>query len=155
MIHVVRHADAGDRSTWEGPDTERPLTPKGRRQAEAIADALIDSGIDTVWSSRYVRCRQTVEPLASRLGLEVIDHDHLAEGSWGTDALDALLAEADAGRTVLACSHGDVIPELLRAAVRRGATLHGPEMPRKADRYELQVENGEVTKIHHFQRTNG
>ncbi|MBX3312931.1 MAG: histidine phosphatase family protein [Actinobacteria bacterium] len=152
LIHVVRHAHAGVRSEWHDDDERRPLTERGTKQAAAIADALADAEVDAVWSSRYVRCRQTVEPLADRRGLEVVDHPDLAEGAYGTDALDALLAAADQGIAVVACSHGDVIPDLVAAAVRRGATLDGPAVPRKADRYELVVRKGAVTEIRHVPR---
>lgn len=152
LIHLVRHAHAGDRSRWDGDDDARPLTEKGQKQALAIADALSGAGIDTVWTSRFVRCRQTVQPFADQAGLTVEDHPHLAEGAWGTDALDALLAAAVEGRTVLGCSHGDVIPEVIRAAVRRGAVLHGEVMPRKAARYELSVTDGQVAEIRHVPR---
>ena len=37
---VVRHAHAGDREKWEGPDERRPLTKKGRRQAAGLVDLL-------------------------------------------------------------------------------------------------------------------
>ncbi|MFP5332364.1 MAG: NUDIX domain-containing protein, partial [Acidimicrobiia bacterium] len=36
-VWLVRHAAAGDRSTWTDDDRVRPLTPKGRNQARAIA----------------------------------------------------------------------------------------------------------------------
>ena len=29
MLLVVRHADAGNKATWEGPDHLRPLSPSG------------------------------------------------------------------------------------------------------------------------------
>jgi phosphohistidine phosphatase SixA len=29
MLLVVRHAEAGDKSTWKGPDALRPLSPSG------------------------------------------------------------------------------------------------------------------------------
>jgi phosphohistidine phosphatase SixA len=32
MLLVVRHADAGDKRTWSGPDALRPLSPTGHRQ---------------------------------------------------------------------------------------------------------------------------
>lgn len=152
LIHIVRHAHAGDRSRWDRPDEDRPLSAKGHRQADALTEALLEAGIDTIWSSRYLRCRQTVEPLATRLGLEVTDEDFLAEGAWGTDALDALVTAAIAGRTVLACSHGDVIPVIVSAAVRRGAQLHGEAVPRKGDRYELTVRDATVISVHHVPR---
>lgn len=149
-IHIVRHAHAGSRSRWEGDDALRPLSAKGELQVVGITDALAREPIDAIWSSHYLRCRQTVMPLAEKLGLDVVDHDELAEGAYGTDALDALLAAANAGRTIVASSHGDVIPEVLAAAVRRGAELIGPTSPSKGARYVLTVEDGAVTKaVHH------
>ena len=152
LIHLIRHGSAGPRQSCEADDVTRPLTDKGRRQAEAISEALSSEPISVVWSSRYVRCQETVSPLADRLGLRVVDHPHLAEGAYGTDALDALLAESAAGRTVVACSHGDVIPAVLQAAVRRGATLDGTAEPRKGARYTLNVADGAVTHISHHPR---
>lgn len=146
-IHLIRHAQAGSRANWAGDDELRPLSERGARQAELIASALSGSGIDLIWTSRYVRCRQTVEPLGAKLGLDVIDHPMLAEGGWGTDALDALLAETVEGQTVAACSHGDVIPAIVSAAVRRGATLEGPPSPKKAGRYECTVIDGQIARI--------
>ncbi|MEO6989082.1 MAG: phosphoglycerate mutase family protein [Aquihabitans sp.] len=152
LIHLIRHGHAGNRGAWIGEDADRPLTEKGLWQAEAIAEALASEPMDLLWTSFYVRCRETMVPLAARLDLPVVDHPHLAEGAYGTDALDALLTEAAAGRMVAACSHGDVIPEILQAAVRRGATLDGPADPRKGARYVLNVVDGAVTHITHHPR---
>jgi hypothetical protein len=30
MLLVVRHADAGHKASWDGPDMLRPLSPLGR-----------------------------------------------------------------------------------------------------------------------------
>jgi 8-oxo-dGTP diphosphatase len=147
VIHLVRHAHAGSRADWDDDDELRPLTDRGRAQSEAIADALEGTGIDVLWSSRYLRCRETLAPLGDRLGLTVLDHPTLLEGEYGPPALDALLAEAEAGRVVAACSHGDVIPAIVAAAVRRGADLEGPAAIQKAARYELTVVDGAVTRL--------
>jgi phosphohistidine phosphatase SixA len=113
-LYVVRHAHAGSRSAWEGPDEDRPLSPKGHRQSAAIAEALGAAGATRLVSSPYRRCVQTLEPLADRLGL-AIDEDHrLAEGADGADAValaDELRKEPEAA---VVCSHGDVVPEMLR-----------------------------------------
>jgi 8-oxo-dGTP diphosphatase len=146
-LHLIRHAHAGSRSEWEGDDEVRPLSKRGWRQAEAIGVALAGSGIDLLWTSRYLRCRQTLEPLAATLDLPVADHDLLAEGGWGNDALDALLEAVAGGRTVGACSHGDVIPAIVASATRRGAVLEGPRALTKGARYECTVEDGQVTRI--------
>ena len=72
MLLVVRHADAGDKGSWEGPDVHRPLSPSGRRQAEGLVVRLEDYPVDRILCSPTVRCHQTVQPLASDrlLGIE-------------------------------------------------------------------------------------
>ena len=79
-IFVVRHAKAGSRHEWDGDDdTERPLTKPGRRQAAALAARLAGEQVTGLWSSPYVRCVQTIEPLAEVLGLDIVTDPRLAE----------------------------------------------------------------------------
>ncbi|HEX7277037.1 MAG TPA: phosphoglycerate mutase family protein [Acidimicrobiales bacterium] len=119
MILLVRHAKAGDREKWDAPDDLRPLTAKGEAQAQALVDLLAGYQIDRVLSSPYLRCTQTVAPLAAARGLAVEPCDDLAEGEGqaGVALAHGLLSEP--GYTVL-CSHGDVVEEVLDAlGVRR------------------------------------
>lgn len=127
-VLLVRHAKAGDREKWEGPDDHRPLTAKGEAQAEALVDLLAGYEIDRVLSSPYLRCTQTVAPLAAARGLAVEPCDDLAEGEGraGIALTRRLLTEP--AYTVL-CSHGDVVEEVLDALgvqrddfTRKGAT---------------------------------
>jgi 8-oxo-dGTP diphosphatase len=121
-VFVVRHAKAGSRHDWPGDDRERPLSKGGRRQAEAITARLRDEAITGLWTSPYVRCVQTLEPLGQALALEVCVDKRLAEGTPLEDVL-ALLGEVDDGAVL--CSHGDVIPELINGLVRRGTHVVG------------------------------
>jgi 8-oxo-dGTP diphosphatase len=107
---LVRHASAGDRRDWKGDDRLRPLDKKGRRQAKAIAKALAELGTERLLSSPYLRCTQTLEPAAEKLGLPIEERDELAEGSTRTDVLR--LVEARSETTAL-CTHGDVLEALL------------------------------------------
>ncbi|MCE2532297.1 MAG: histidine phosphatase family protein [Acidimicrobiia bacterium] len=111
-LYLIRHADAGKRDPYSPGDHLRGLSEDGQRQARRIADRLGDAGVTRVFSSPYPRCVETVEPLARRLGLEVEPEPLLAEGANGlrTYALMTDLAGADA----VLCSHGDVIPEVIR-----------------------------------------
>jgi broad specificity phosphatase PhoE len=154
-IHLIRHAHAGSRKRWEGPDEGRPLSERGRAQAGLLDLDLADASIEVLVSSRFVRCIQTLEPLAERLGLTVATSLELTEGGAGAAALDELLRVAGGGRTVAACSHGDVIPALLATATGRGASLDGPVSPAKGARYELQVADGRVTSIVHVPAPEG
>jgi 8-oxo-dGTP diphosphatase len=125
-VVLLRHASAGDRAEWQGDDLLRPLDDRGRRQALALRD-LAARGITRIVSSPYVRCVETVEPLATTLDLAIDVDARLAEGADPQDAL-ALLAELDGG---VACTHGDVIDALLGHSLKKGAAaivepdLHG------------------------------
>ena len=79
-IYLVRHAKAGSRKAWTGDDELRPLSKAGRAQARALAKRLAADGITRIFSSPYVRCRQTVEPLAERSGVPVEASEALARG---------------------------------------------------------------------------
>lgn len=115
-ILLVRHAKAGIRQKWKGPDHLRPLSKKGWDQAFALVGVLEEFEVTRVLSSPFLRCRQTVEPLSGRRKLTVEDHEALAEGA-PLEATMELVRDL-AGETAVLCSHGDVIPELLEAVAR-------------------------------------
>ena len=117
VVYLVRHAKAGERRTWQGDDLERPLSKAGWKQAHALGKRLQKKGATEMVSSPYLRCMQTLEPLASALDLPVLADERLLEGAGFEGALE-LLAEVADGAVL--CSHGDVIPETLDALVRRG-----------------------------------
>ena len=106
---LVRHAIALRRSDWTKPDHLRPLTPRGYEQADALPGLLADVAVDRILTSASVRCVETVQPLAAKLGLPVEERQELAEGQ---DAAAAELLRGLEGN-VVACSHGDVLPALL------------------------------------------
>lgn len=120
-LYVVRHADAGTRGRDDGPDELRPLSKRGRAQADALRDLLADAGIQRLVSSPYRRCVDTLQPLAEHLGLVVEPDPRLAEGRGFSGALE--LADELRHAPAAICSHGDVIPDLLEALVRRGTTF--------------------------------
>lgn len=116
-VILLRHAAAGDRNAWDGDDRLRPLDDEGYDQAIALPGALAGRGIARVVSSPYLRCIESVEPLAAALGLTVELDTRLAEGAGRERAL-ALLAELDGG---LACTHGDVAEAVLGRKLDKGA----------------------------------
>jgi 8-oxo-dGTP diphosphatase len=116
--YVVRHAEAGKRGTFA--DELRPLSRRGKEQADAIAAALADAGITRLYSSPYVRCAETLEPLAARADLKVRTRDSLAEGNDASGVLE-LVESADG--PIAVCSHGDVIESLVATLARRRVPL--------------------------------
>lgn len=136
LLYLVRHAKAGSRSDWTGDDRERPLSKAGWRQAHALAEKLapLADGGELV-SSPYLRCVQTLEPLAAALDLTVAADERLAEGDDFRGALD-LLTHLPAGSVL--CSHGDVIPDTIAALERRGCRFVGEPDWRKASVWVLR-----------------
>ena len=128
-ILLARHAHAGRRSEWRDDDRLRPISERGQRQSIGIRDHLAEHAIGRIVSSPYLRCVQTVEPLAEMLGLEIEIRDELAEGS-DLDATYELLRSLDAVDG-LACSHGDMIPPLLERLVDDGMDTDGPLIDQK------------------------
>jgi 8-oxo-dGTP diphosphatase len=108
---VVRHGRAGKRGQAGGDDSRRRLDARGRRQALALSELLAAYPVERILSSPYARCMETVEPLASRLHLELEPRDELAEGASAA-AVRGLIAELGQTSAVL-CTHGDVIAELI------------------------------------------
>ena len=144
-IFVVRHAKAGSRRDWDGDDTERPLSKSGRRQADALAGRLRGEPVTGLWSSPYVRCMQTLAPLGRELGLEVVAEKRLAEGTRFEDVL-TLLGEVPDGAVL--CSHGDIIPELLDALVRRGTAVRTEPDWRKGSLWILDTPDADGHVAH-------
>ena len=134
-VYLVRHANAGNRYEWTGLELERPLTRSGRRQADAIAQRLRTERVTRLLSSPYLRCRQTLEPLATALDLPIEITPELAEGLDFNAVVELL--ERLPEQSVL-CSHGDVIPAVVRALQWRGLVLDGPTDTRKAAIWVLE-----------------
>jgi phosphohistidine phosphatase SixA len=139
-IYLVRHAHAGKRSEWKGDDEERPVSTRGEAQSESIRDLLVAGKVRRIVSSPYVRCVQTVEPAAERLGLRVEADDRLAEGADLDDSMDLLLSLARCDGA--ACSHGDMIPLLLEQLVARGMEVKGPLLHQKGSVWTIEVADG-------------
>ena len=124
MLLVVRHADAGDKGSWKGPDHLRPLSPTGGRQAEGLVIRLEDYPVDRILSSPTRRGQQTVQPLARDRFLEI---EPLA--ALGVDAGPTQLRTLFWDRAlhnVVLCTHGEAIGRLLGELVAEGLVVEGP-----------------------------
>jgi 8-oxo-dGTP diphosphatase len=141
MPYLLRHAHAGNKQGWAGPDSARPLSNAGRREAYGLLTQLRDYPISRILSSPTVRCLETVEPLAQRRGLRVESADVLGVDADLTD-LVAVLLDPAAAEAVL-CSHGELIgAALVRLVGERvaGDTLSWP----KGSTWVLKVTEGRV-----------
>jgi 8-oxo-dGTP pyrophosphatase MutT (NUDIX family) len=117
VVTLVRHARAGKRAQWRGPDSARPLDRTGREQAAALAAFLALFRPIRVIAADRVRCIQTLEPLAEQLELRVERDPLFNDESYERDpgaTHGRLLELASALPASSVCSQGYTIPELVR-----------------------------------------
>jgi 8-oxo-dGTP diphosphatase len=136
MIFLVRHAKAGQRNDSVDADMQRPLSKAGWIQSNAIVAPLLEAGAGRILlASPYVRCMQTLEPLAAALDLKVVADDRLAEAQ-PLGALLEMIAEQPDGAVL--CSHGDMIPDTMAALQRRGCDFIGEPNWKKASVWVIE-----------------
>jgi 8-oxo-dGTP diphosphatase len=172
-VELIPHCTSVARDGWAGSHDVRPLAGLGMRQAEALV-AAVGSGLDGIYSSPAVRCRQTVTPLAAAAGLPVIDLSELYEagdfgepaagtdqipelmvralgGAWAAGRMQhavTLMMDAHPGGRAAAASHGDVIPALL-AALSGTFAIPRPRHVGRGGWYTLQFAPGGLAVIPH------
>jgi 8-oxo-dGTP diphosphatase len=115
LLLLVRHGSAGQRSKWKKDDRLRPLDAKGKEQASGLARLLVRFAPGHIISADFVRCVQTVEPLSESSGVPVVEDSLLSELGYPRhrNAAVELLRGLTNGGAAVACSQGDVIPDLL------------------------------------------
>jgi len=128
-IYLVRHAKAGERRAWSDADELRPLSGRGHIQARGLLEVLADTRFERVLSSPYVRCMETVVPIASVRRIAIEPADALAEGASLEEAL--ALVRKHAGTGAVMCTHGDVMPMLLDHMAAHGVDIGpAPQWPK-------------------------
>ncbi|HEX6584709.1 MAG TPA: phosphoglycerate mutase family protein [Thermoleophilaceae bacterium] len=91
MLWLLRHGEAADGS----PDSERPLTEKGKEQARAAGRALKTLGVTPAacLTSPKVRAADTARIACEELGIEPQLEPKLAGGPFDPEALAAGLGD--------------------------------------------------------------
>ncbi|MGA7910103.1 MAG: histidine phosphatase family protein [Candidatus Dormiibacterota bacterium] len=139
-FYVVRHAKAGSRGHWTGDDRVRPLSQKGLKQAEALVPMFEPFSVTSIFSSPFLRCVQTVEPLARARGMTVKQVPSLAEGQGLAGAM-RLMGDSKLDGAVLG-THGDIVWELVEDLVNRHIIKPGDGGYEKAATWVVEVEDG-------------
>jgi phosphohistidine phosphatase len=114
LLHLLRHAHAGDAAAWDAPDGARPLSEKGRAQADRLGTFLagINFKTDAIITSPKIRAAQTAEYVAGHLGLGVAVDERLI-GDVSLDALEAVLADAEDPERPVLVGHDPDFSELV------------------------------------------
>ena len=140
MLLLIRHAHAGDKLRWGGPDDLRPLSALGHAEAAGLVVRLEDYPISHIFSSPTLRCHQTVHPLARDRWLP-IDHDEALGVDADPAGVLALLEDPQLSDAVV-CTHGEVIGQVLTRLVADGLAVDQPLTWPKGSTWLLQGDNG-------------
>lgn len=152
MVLLVRHAKAGKRSEFRGEDRLRPLDRIGRRQARHLASVLQAFAPANVLAADLVRCEQTVQALADRLGIEVTSAPEVSDAGFAEDpnrAVKLVKELAASGGTSVVCSQGDAIPGLL---TRLQIPAAPPYQSRKSSVWALSFIDDQVVAADYYPR---
>jgi 8-oxo-dGTP diphosphatase len=128
-VVLLRHASAGDRKAWTGPDAERPLDPDGVGRARELARILRCFHPERLISASPARCRQTLVPLAEATG-RAVEVDEVFDESGDPHLAARRLRRLGGGPgCVVVCSQRALIPgalaELTGARPEAYATAKG------------------------------
>jgi 8-oxo-dGTP diphosphatase len=113
-VLLLRHASAGERLSSPSRDLVRGLDDVGRTQSKRLAQELAARTVERVVSSPLARCAETVEELATILGVAVELRSELAPDAPRHEIL-ALLDELPAASVV--CTHREVFERLFGAGI--------------------------------------
>ncbi|MGE9808620.1 MULTISPECIES: NUDIX hydrolase [unclassified Janibacter] len=121
-LALVRHAKATPRAAWDEDDQLRPLDRRGRDQAKDLVPLLASYGLTRLVSSPSTRCADTLEPYAAAVGTTIRLKPGLSEEGFESDpgrAIHHLTRLLERGTASALCSHGPVLPELVRVLGER------------------------------------
>ena len=154
MVLLVRNGSATSRNAWEGDDRLRPLDPCGWAQADELVRLLAHFDPSDIRAADIVRCQQTVQPLASALGLSVTEEPLLAEDGFAGDEAAAATVVRTAGDVhgcVVLSSQGEVIPSLVARLSREDdVDLAEPPTARKASVWALELQGDRLVSAEYF-----
>lgn len=142
---LVRHAEPVAPGAAGYEENERPLSEAGRAQALLLAEQLGSIEVGAVYSSPYPRARQTVEPLAQRLGVPITVVPDLRERLLGTAPLPDWADHVE--RSWLDFSYALEGGESSAAAQERMWRVLGPLAERHRDDAAVVASHGNVIAL--------
>ena len=145
-IIALRHGKAVPPESWDGPDATRPLLHRGIDQAASVAPAIAAYRPARLVSSPAARCLATMEPLSALTGLALKTAADISQDAYENDnaKVRALVHRRLAkGRTVVLCSHGPVLPDIIAAVAKETGTELDHDLRRAA-----RLSTAEFTVLH-------
>jgi phosphohistidine phosphatase SixA len=114
-VFLARHAEKET-----APPEDPPLTAAGKERAQTLMRMLGGTGIKTIYTSQFLRTRQTAEPLAQQLGIDVtaltIKMDDKNPRKISDQSFEEVVNKVyeRAGESVLIVGHSNTLAEIIK-----------------------------------------
>jgi broad specificity phosphatase PhoE len=114
-VYLVRHAEKA-----ASPAADPPLLEAGTQRARELARTLGSAGIKTIFTSQFLRTKQTAEPLATKLGISATTipvnmssmNPRELSPQYLKDMAERVYSSPAGG--VLIVGHSNTIPEIIK-----------------------------------------
>lgn len=145
ILHLLRHADAGDPEAWQGPDAARPLSDKGRKQSKRLGEHLarIEFPAEAFITSPKLRAAETAEIVAAHLKAKVTVDARLA-GPFEIEDLEAILRDAGDHERAVVVGHDPDFSEVLSGMCASQLTMRKGALARIEIERPLRAGAGEL-----------
>ena len=122
-VYLVRHAERADE-----PRQDPPLTAQGTARSQELARMLANANIKAIFTSQFLRTKQTAEPLAKQANVPVTSislsvnpsNPRMISEQSTAEVANKILERA--GESVLVVGHSNTVPAIIKA-------LGGPALP--------------------------
>ena len=126
------------------PVDDPGLSPEGQARAEELARQLVDAdvvaGIDAIYSTDTRRTRETAQPVAAALGLEILSYTNQEDDEPVVDTM----VRDNKGKIILVVGHSNTVPTMIAAL---GASKKVPPIA------EMEYDNLYLISIPWFGKT--
>jgi phosphohistidine phosphatase SixA len=131
LVLLVRHGHAGTKRQSVGDDSLRPLDGQGFAEAQALVALVAPYTPERIISSPFLRCVQSVAPLAQATGITTRNSPSLTPESGAAASVLALNVGTRGTGAVVLCTHGEVIHYLQSRFGRDGPSNFNADAPRE------------------------
>jgi phosphohistidine phosphatase SixA len=115
-VFLVRHAEKA-----ANPPADPPLLETGTIRSQQLARILLKAGIKAIYTSQFLRTKQTAEPLAKHLGIASValplkmsvTNPRVVSQESIKDVAEKINQRA--GENVLVVGHSNTVPDVIRA----------------------------------------
>lgn len=119
VVILTRHAERADSqatmTTMTGAPADPELSDAGKARAQKLATMLVDAGITAMFTTEFIRTKNTAAPLAARLNLT----PDVVTAAQTAAMIDKIKTHAN--ETVFVVGHSNTVPAIIKA-------LGGPDV---------------------------